>query len=335
MTVSAFGVDHGDISKARKKHDTSGAAIAGAGATASGVGLAAGGIPGARPNGNAVFAMKHGEGKGVRRVVSEVRGKAPALKATPGGVLGFRRSIHDLGTKFFKEKARIDSAKAKPTESATKAFFRAHNEGKIAPEEAIMRGMKVGRVASHGVLAGGVAATAYGVKRMNTPKKPIKKSDRTKRYNGALLGAGTTTAASAHYGSNYLKGQEQKYATKAASRIDEGAKLVPSTGGRHGVQMNLRQMDKYKRKYPGAEFPKTMHPVVSDSEVARHHLKNVPNDVAAKLGHLRGAAAQERHFSEVFGNSAKAVRAARTPGAIVGAVGAGGLIASRERSKKK
>ena len=81
----------------KKDRSASNAAITSAGAVTAGTGLAAGGIPGAKPNENAVWNMKGGEGKGVKRAISTVRGAAPAAPATPGGILGFRYKVHAGG----------------------------------------------------------------------------------------------------------------------------------------------------------------------------------------------------------------------------------------------
>lgn len=74
-----------------------------------------------------------------------------------------------------------------------------------------------------------------------------------------------------------------------------------------------------------------MYPSVSDSAVKNHPemLKGVSQKTARAAGNLRGAAAQQRHFAEVYGSTAKVVNGMRTPSAIVAGAGAGGLAAAR------
>jgi hypothetical protein len=318
----------------KRRREASGAAIASAGAVTGAVGLAAGGVPGTRPNGNAVFRMKPATGQGLKRVASGVKGKAVAADAVHGGILGFRGSIHELGTKHFEAIDAKNQAKRRGNEAKGQSFYRGYNAGKIAPEKSIIRGMKTGRKVAHGVLGAGTAATAYGVYRA---KHNVKKSDNTQKYNGALLGAGTAGAAVAHGGSKYLGAQQKKYARRASANVDRAGELVPAIAGRHGQQMTLPQMSRYKRKNPGAPFPKTMHPVVRDGDIKRNPklLAGVPRDTAETVGHLRGAAAQERHFAEVFGNTGKVVRGFRTPSALVAAAGAGGLAAAHRKKIAK
>lgn len=314
-------------------HDVKRHTAAGAGGVAAGVGLAAGGIPGAKSDFSSVFRVKSGEGKGVKRAVSTIRGAAPAAAAAPGGILGFRLSAHKGGTYGFKEQAKADAKKGPPT-SSKDAFYRGYNAGKIGPEEKIIRGMTRGRGAANATMLGGAGAAAYGLSR---PKDRVKKSEKnTDKYHATLAGAGTAGAVTAHAGSKYLKGQEKKFATSATNKVDEAGKLVPSMAGRKGKKMNLRQMHNYAKKNPGSPWPKTMHPKVSDGAPGRHPemLAGVKPEVAERAGKLRGAAAQERHFSEVFGNTSKVVRRFRTPSAIVGGVGAGGLAINHVKVKK-
>ena len=76
---------------------------------------------------------------------------------------------------------------------------------------------------------------------------------------------------------------------------------------------------------------------MTDSAIKRDPklLSGVSPDVAEKAGRLRGAAAQQTHFAEVYDNTAKVIRRGRTPGLIAATAGAGGLAASRMKPKKK
>lgn len=339
-----FGVVHGrgkNVSKAAKKtkdsgRATTGSAIAGAGAVTTGVSLVAGGVPGTTPNGNAIFRLKHLDGRGMPRAVAEVRNKGSAVgPAVHGGILGFRASVHEHGNKYFKAQNELDEQARRGNEPHVKTFYRGHNAGKIAPEEHIIRGMKAGRKVAHGALGAGVAATAYGVHRARSSGK-VQKRDTTKEYDGALLGAGASGAAIAHGGGKYLGAQQHKLANSASAKVDEAGKLIPALDGRQGKKLTLAQMGRHQRKKPGAPYPKTMYPTVRDGDIKRNPklLSGVPAKTVEHVGHLRGAAAQERHFSEVFGSTAKVVRHLRTPSAIVGAVGAGGLMAHKRESTK-
>lgn len=315
-------------------HDVKRHTAAGAGGVAAGVGLAAGGIPGAKSDFSSVFRVKPGEGKGVKRAASTVRGAAPAAKAVPGGILGFRLSAHKGGNYGFKEQAKADAKKG-PATSSKDAFYRGYNAGKIGPEEKIIRGMTKGRVAANLTMLGGAGSAAYG---LSQPKDRVKKSQKdTDKYHATLAGAGGAGAATSHYGSKYLKGQEKKFERSATRKVDEAGKIAPAMAGRKGQKMNLRQMHKYRQKNgPDAPWPKTMYPKVSDGAPGRHPemLAGVSPKDAQRVGQLRGAAAQERHFAEVFGNTSKVVRRFRTPSAIVGAAGAGGLAVNHVKVKK-
>ena len=314
-------------------HDVKRHSAAGAGGVAAGVGLAAGGVPGAKSDFSSVFRVKSGEGKGVKRAVSTIRGAAPAAKAVPGGILGFRTSAHRGGTYGFEQQAKADAKKG-PASSSKDAFYRGYNAGKIGPEKKIIRGMTRGRAAANVTMLGGAATAAYG---LSQPKDRVKKSQKdTDRYHATLAGAGTAGAATSHYGSKYLKGQEKKFTGSATRKVDEAGKLVPALAGRKGKRLTLRQMSQHNKKNPGAPYPKTMHPKVSDGAIGRspEMLAGTDPKTAERAGKLRGAAAQERHFAEVFGSTSKVVRRFRTPSAIVGAAGAGGLAINHVKVKK-
>lgn len=324
----------------KKDRTASGAAIAGAGATTAGVGLAAGGVPGAKSDFSSVFRMKPGDRSGgpVRRARTTVQGALPAAKATPGGILGFRISAHEGGTYGFREEAKAKpSAKARTNKDA---FFRARNEGKIAPEEKILRQMSRGRKAANLAFLGGTAATAHGVNRMKESR--VHKAQRHQdQWNGALAGAGAAGATISHGGTKVLTGQKRKWEKKAINSVDEAGRLVPGIAGREGKRLTLKQMDRYKRDNPGKPWPKTMKPSVSDSAIKNQPqlLNGATRANVRRAGELRGAAAQQRHFAEVYGNTAKVVSRFRTPSLVAGATGAGGLAASkweeRERRVKK
>lgn len=315
----------------KKDNVASGSAIAGVGAVTAGTGLVAGGVPGGKSDFSSIYRTKPGSGKGVKRAVTSVTGKTPAVKAIPGGILGFRHSAHKGGTAYFRGMKRASAKDA--SKSAADAFWHGRNAGKIKPEIEIMRNMRKGKKVAGAAVIGGTAATVYGVKRATTE---VKKSQRNSdKYHGAVLGAGTAGAAISHGSSKVLSGQQRKWATRASDSVDEAGKLIPGIAGREGQKLNLRQMNKYKTQNPGKPWPKTMYPKVTDRDIKRNPkiFSGVNPKVAQKAGHLRGAAAQQRHFAEVYGNTAKVVRRLRTPSLVAAGVGAGGLVATRKKDK--
>lgn len=321
------------MSTRKKDHAASGSAIAAGGAATAGVGLAAGGVPGAKSDFSSILNTKPGSGKGVKRAVSTVRGRAPAAKAAPGGILGFRVSAHRGGLYGFTDQARKHALK--PVDSAPDAFWRGRNAGKIAPEEKVIRHMQGGKKAAGAALVGGAAATAYGLRRA---RGEVKKAQRdSDKYNGALLGAGAAGAGISHGATRLLGSQHHKWAGAASNSIDEAGKLVPSIGGRQGKKLTLKQMHRHKINNPGQPYPKTMHPVVSDSDIKRDPklLHGVHPKVAEQAGRLRGAAAQQTHFAEVYRDTAKVVGRFRGPSAIIAGAGAGGLAMSRKKERVK
>lgn len=325
---SAFGVEHGEFGKkdTRTRRNVEGSAIAGAGATGAGLGLLAGGIPGAKADSKPIFHLKPG-----------IKGHLPAVKAAPGGILGFRADVHQGGTAHFR--AEEGRHAQQPVKDAKDAFYRGHNSGKIEPELKVMRGMAQGRGAANALLVGGAGATAYGLHRRKSVSKSKHGSD---SYNAALAGAGTTGAVAAHAVPKFLDAKKRNYEASASRNVDEAGKLVPSLAGRHGVKMNLKQQHKFKVKngHEGKEFgdipwPKSPNPIVSDGDIGRNPslLHGVSHETAAKVGALRGAATQDRHFAHVLGNTAKATRAFRAPAAVAGVAGLGGLAVNAHRKK--
>lgn len=328
---SAFGKSDKD-----RKNITASAAT-GAGSVVAGTGLIAGGIPGAKSDFSGVLragdnlAATKGQ-KGPRKAASTIRGATPALKAIPGGILGFRLSAHHGGHIGFQQDAA--AANKKPPKDKVGNFYRGRNEGKIPAEAKVIRGMTRGRHVANAALVGGAAAAAYG---HHEKKKALSKRDKkSDTYSATLAGAGATGAAVSHGGAKYLDSHRDRYASEAARHVDEAGKIAPATAGRREKNWSYNKKLKYMSKNPGQPIPKGMHPSISDGAIKQHPemLDGVTRNAARKVGHLRGLAAQERHFSDVFGSTAKVVRGFRTPSAVVGAVGAGGLLATDTQKKK-
>lgn len=322
----------------RDRKNIEGSAIAGAGAVTAGTGFIAGGVPGAKSDFTGVLRaadnLANTKGKkGAKKAVSTVRGVTPALKSLPGGILGFRAHAHQGGQVGFEQAAA--AAKKNPPKDAVGNFYRGRNEGKIPAEVKVLRGMTRGRHVANAALVGGTAVTAYG---LHHRKKPVSKRDRKNdTYNASLAGAGATGVAVSHGGSKYLDSHRDRYAASASRNVDAAGKLAPKIAGRREKNWSYNKKLKFMAKNPGESIPKGMHPSISDGAIKQHPdlLEGVSNRTARKVGHLRGVAAQERHFSEVFGNTAKVVRGFRTPSAIVGGVGVGGLLATEHAKKTK
>lgn len=334
--------------KEQDRRNITGSALAGAGAVTASTGLAAGGIPGTKPNAGVFMEateklkeVRDSDKKAPRKAAQAAREGLPAVKQLKGGILGFRTAFHAGGTEGFKQKA-LEQRKAK-TDDAADAFKRGRNVGKISPEIKVMHGMGRGRLVANTAMVGGAGVTAYG---LHHRKDKVSKRDRkTDTYNATLLGAGTAGAAVSHGGAKYLDSHKRRYQASASKAVDQAGDLIPKIAGRQGQRMSMKQMDKFKRKngHQGKAFddipwPKTMYPKVSDEEIRRKPklLRNADPSTASQAGVLRGKAAQERHFAEVFDSTAKAVRRFRTPSAVVAGVGAGGLlVASNKKDKVK
>ena len=200
-----------------------------------------------------------------------------------------------------------------------------------------MRGMRTGHRAANAARVAGAATTAYGLSRSGKDKlkKNIEKKDNSRSYNGALVGAGTTGAVAAHGSAKFMDSKQKKFAAQASGNVDRAGKLIPAIAGRQTQEAHREAEVREKHFGVKPDLKQTMYPSVSDGQIGRENLmRGKSKKVAAEAGRLRGAAAQERHFAEVYRNTAKVSRSVRTPSAIVAAAGAGGLLASRDKVKK-
>lgn len=292
---------------ARKDHSASGSALAGAGAVTAGTGFVAGGVPGAKSDVKPFVRPEPG-----------IRGQAKKTKAFPGGILGFRHNAHAGGIYGFKQKATENAWKGGPKDSH-EAFFHGRTEGKIAPEEQVLRHLKGGKKAAGATMAGGAALTALGVHRA---RSKVSKADREKSYHGALLGAGAATAGIGHGGAKLLAHQDKKWSAAAAHNVGQASKLIPGMAG-----------PKVRRGRPIST--EDLH--AADTEVRRNTktFKGVPSHVAQEAGRLRGAAIQQAHFADVYRDTGKMVGRLRGGGLVAAGAGAGGLALSRKNRVKK
>jgi len=319
----------------RQERTASGAAIAAGGGVAAGTGLAAGGVPGGKSDFTTVLNLKEPKGKTKPgRLASAAIRNRHVARAAPGGILGFRTHAHQGGMVGFEQQAAHKAGVKPPSgKEAGHAFSHGYVQGKIAPEAKIIRHMKGGKKAAAGLLVGGAATTAYGLKRTKV-EKAQRHND---QYSGTLAGAGGAGLAVSAGGHKLFRGQERKWRNTANTSVDEAQKLVPGLGGRQGQRLSLKQMHKYRQKHgPDKPWPKSMTPERSMSEISRDKkvFQGVHPEVARKAGQLRGVAAQAEHFSHVYGSTAKVVGRLRGPSAIVAGAGVGGLAASRKPDKR-
>ena len=198
-------------------------------------------------------------------------------------------------------------------------YLRGEGAGKIAPEQHILRHLKRGRAASIGLAAGGGALTAYGLR-----KKKVEKADRDRRRSTdlALMGGGTATAGGAYGLTRGLESQGNKWAGRAAAKIEEAQKIAPQLGG-------------WKE---GKTRTKVRHvqPEISNKKVPENPklLRGMSSKKIEEVASLRGAAGQHRHFGKIYGDIGRQFRRYAVPaGVAAGAAGAGDMAVRRRRER--
>ena len=306
----------------KKDHVASGSAIAAGGGVVGATGFVAGGVPGVKPNIDPLVQVnqERSKGKGFKATARKAKKVVPAVaRGTGGGILGFRRKAHEGGIYGFKQQATTNAWKG-ATHDPHEAFLRGRVEGKIAPEEQVLRHLKGGKKAAGAAMAGGAATMAYGVHRA---RQKVEKADRDeKAFHGALLGGGAATAGVSHGAVKLLGSQEKKWSAEATHNVGRAEKLVPGMASpkvRRGKKVSfeaIRDADTEARKNPKS-------------------FKGVHPNVAQEAGRLRGAAIQQAHFADVYRSTGKAVGHLRGPGLVAAAAGAGGLAVSRKKDKVK
>lgn len=172
----------------RRKH--SGAAMTGSGAVLGATGLAAGGIPGAKePNSLKVWHLRgkprSKEWASPSNLAHNIKTVAPLPRS---GILGFRADMHDA---YIKDETKNSRPK--------NAYERGLQSGKLDTEKKVVRGMRMGRKATHSLTFGGAALGVAGLHRMNS-KGPVKKRDRERGGAAGTAGAVTGGTAGAYAG---------------------------------------------------------------------------------------------------------------------------------------
>ena len=323
--LSAGRMDTG-INFAKKDQRTSGAAMTASGGVIGGTGLLAGGIPGAHePKSLKVWHLKGGE-KGLKSGAivrpSNLAHNAKIVAPLPrGGILGFRADMHD---QFIKETHQ---------HTGGGAYAEGMRQGKLASEHKIVRGMRLGRRASYGLTAGGALLAAGGVNRLQGKKTFGKRDDRARTTSAALLAGGGTAAGVSHGVNVGLSRFGNKYASSSKQHIKEAQRLAPHYGG---LQTTPAKANAFGITVKPAR--ETMKPEIPnwklEADGAHHKIKGGAA-ARAEVGRHRGMAAQERHFAEVFSNTARGFKRVRNPSLAVAAAGGTGLWASRGKPVAK
>lgn len=202
--------------------------MAGSGAVLGGTGLIAGGIPGAKePNSLDIWNLR-GVGRsrvGLSNVAHNGRVVAPQPRS---GILGFRANMHDAYIEENKNKTHGN------------AYQRGMRGGKLEAEQKIVRGMRLGRRATHSLTLGGAALTAAGMHRMSN--RPVKK--RETRQRGAVLGTSGAAVGGAAGAIAGLQGGIEGGAALVNRRIDrEYPPHLPRPRG----DLLVRQVKAYTR----------------------------------------------------------------------------------------
>jgi hypothetical protein len=314
------------VNFAKKDQRTSGAAMTASGGVLTGTGLLAGGIPGARePKSLKVWHLKGGEsglGSGAVLRPSNLKHNAKIVAPLPrAGILGFRGDMHD---QFIKETHK---------QTGGGSYAEGMRQGKLASEHKIVRGMRLGRRASYGLTAGGAALTAAGINRQHGKTSFGKNNDRARHTSAAMLAGGGTLAGVSQGVNVGLSRFGNKYASSSKQHIKEAQRLAPHYGGLQTTPAKHNAfgvMTKPARETMKPEIPNWK----LEADGAHHQIKGGAS-VKAEVGRHRGMAAQERHFAEVFHNTARGFKRVRNPALAVAGAGGVGMWASRSKPVTK
>jgi hypothetical protein len=295
--------------RAQERQGHRGAAMTGSGSVLAGTGVLAGGIPGARePRSLNVWNLHEHQETGRR---TSGLGKAKIIAPLPrAGILGFRANMHhDF----------ITETNAKTGGSAYQQGKRA---GQLKSEHSIVRGMRLGRRASYGLTAGGAALALAGHRRSQQSK--VGKRDLNRgNASAAALGTGATVAGVSQAASTGLGRFGRKYGRSAQQHTLAAQRLAPHYGG---LVVIPAKHNAFGQQVKPAKT--TIKPEIPNWKVeAERYDRRIKGGakVKAQVGHHRGVAAQERHFAEVFNNTARGFKRARNPALAVAGLGAAGL----------
>lgn len=265
-------------SDAHRRRDAASGAATGAGVAGVGAGLAGGGIPGTKADRITVDIAR----------APWARKPEMAWRARRAGAFGYRTNAHST---FLNFSLSPQAAAARHPGSSKRArFSRAMIAGKRAPEERIITHLKLGRKASHGLLAGGAALTAAGLaaKRRNVD---VDKADSDRR-NAELVAGGGAAAAGGYGAARLLENQGRSWSTRSAADIAAAHRIAPRTGS-----ATIR-VTRSAPKVPDVA------PEVSNYEIktkARKVLARKSGKQVEAVGRLRGDAANARYFAHVYG----------------------------------
>lgn len=193
--------------------------------------------------------------------------------------------------------------------------------------KALMRGVKGGALLGTGTL--GVAG--YNVARGDK----IHKASLSEENSAAALGTGAGLAGVGHFVPKKLDKYGRRYERSSIAHIKAAQKLAPGFGG---VKSDPARTGAWGQTTRRAR--ELMEPQKTDAQLnasnAADRIKGGRNSERAKqVGYHRGVATNEKHFAEVFENTSRAVRRARTPGLLLAAAGAGGLMATSGNNRAK
>jgi hypothetical protein len=343
-----------DLDYKRRKNQA--AAAIGGGGTAAGIGLIAGGVPGAKPDFQSVndigidpkkmaaSARSGGaedpEDKALKRPRNTVRAvrdkKIPsrthaAWKTGKGGILGFREDAHRYHIRELQNKADdVDNWKPEGTEKWLKNYTGGVYEGQINAERKVLRNLKTGKRAANVAAVGGVGAVAYGVKHRND--RVSKKVNDSKERATAATGASVVGAS---YGAGrVLDSQGEKWADRTRGYLDDAERLVPGTGKYKEFERTNK-----KGKATGSNIPEikpTSHTWDAKDAAAKGEpspLHGNSNEVLNRVGELRGRAMKGAYFANTYGDNAVAVRRIGVPAGI--AVAGAGAVGVAYKNKKR
>jgi hypothetical protein len=290
------------LSQVGKSDDRRKAAATGVGAVGVAAGLAGGGVPGTKATRIAVDYMsgpvKHRPGNLVR--------------ARRAGAFGQRVTGHTIHRDVNLTPEGIE--RRIPGSGKAAEFRRASEAGKVAPEDTIIRHLKVGRKVSHGLLGGGAGLVAYGA--LGRKRREVAKAD--DRRDTQLVAGGTAGAAGSYAAGRVLRSEGRKWAKQAEGSFNEAARLVPALG-EPTVKRSSSGVDSVR----GAKA----------KQVTDEMLRGKSKQQVRRAGMLHGAGVNQSYFANTYGSMGKLMRRGVAPVSAGVAVGAGLRMHRRNRDR--